>query len=65
MTFKDFVNELGYLGCEEIVHRGNTCLLQQPHSCLSVQKCGILSLINQVNEVCLLGAGSELQGFCE
>lgn len=35
MSSKDFVNELGYLGCEEIVHRDNICLLQRPHSNLS------------------------------
>lgn len=29
------MNELGYLGCEEIVHRDNICLLQRPHSNLS------------------------------
>ena len=29
------MNELGYLGCEEIVHRDNICLLQRPHSSLS------------------------------
>ena len=35
MSSKDFVHELGYLGCEEIVHRDNICLLQRPHSSLS------------------------------
>ena len=35
VSSKDFVNELGYLGCEEIVHRDNICLLQRPHSNLS------------------------------
>lgn len=65
MASEDFVNELCYLGCEEIGHRGNICLLQQPHSRLSVQKYRMLSLNNQVNEVCLLSAGSELQGLCE
>lgn len=64
MASEDFVNELGYPGCEEMVHRAHICLPQQPHSCLSVQKYGMLSLINQVNEVCLSGAGSKLQGLC-
>ena len=35
MSSKDFVTELGYLGCEEIFHRDNICLLQRPHSHLS------------------------------
>ena len=36
LSSKDFVTELGYLGCEEIFHRDNICLLQRPHSNLSV-----------------------------
>lgn len=32
LSSKDFVTELGYLGCEEIFHRDNICLLQRPHS---------------------------------
>ena len=32
LSSKDFVTELGYLGCEEIIHRDNICLLQRPHS---------------------------------
>ena len=40
MSSKDFVNELGYLGCEEIVHRDNICLLQRPHSNLSEANLG-------------------------
>ncbi len=35
VSSKDFVKELGYLGCEEIVHRDNICLLQRPSSNLS------------------------------
>ena len=35
LSSKDFVTELGYLGCEEIFHRDNICLLQRPHSNLS------------------------------
>jgi hypothetical protein len=62
---KVFVSELGYLGCEEIVHRDNSCMMQRPHSCLSVQKHSMLSPITQMSEVCLLSAGSELQGLCE
>lgn len=40
VSSKDFVNELGYLGCEEIVHRDNICLLQRPHSNLSEANLG-------------------------
>ncbi len=40
VSSKDFVNELGYLGCEEIVHRDNVCLLQRPHSSLSEANLG-------------------------
>ena len=40
VSSKDFVNELGYLGCEEIVHRDNICLLQRPHSSLSEANLG-------------------------
>ena len=40
VSSKDFINELGYLGCEEIVHRDNICLLQRPHSNLSEANLG-------------------------
>ncbi len=40
VSSKNFVNELGYLGCEEIVHRDNICLLQRPHSSLSEANLG-------------------------
>lgn len=35
LNSKDFATELGYLGCEEICHRDNICLLQRPHGSMS------------------------------